>query len=98
MISFCIVWVVCGFLAYGLILGHFTHEFPYMNNARYAMLVGCTGPFGLLVMIMFNLIDCNGTFYWRVKPLSVYKRWEIYQKEYPLTSGNGGFERFRDQY
>ena len=45
---FIFMWILTGFIAYGLILGTWTKEFLYMNNTKEAVIGFISGPCGLL--------------------------------------------------
>jgi hypothetical protein len=74
-----VVWVICGYVNYGMTLGYFTHKFPYVSNVSTAITMTVLGPFGTPVV----LISSAPTYHWLTKPKSAEERWEIFHKEVP---------------
>lgn len=79
-------WLVCSFLTYGLLLGTFTHRYPYMRNTKDAIVLSVFGPFGVVVELML------GDFKWRLKPPSKEERWQAFSEEHGIL-GRAYFER-----
>lgn len=67
------VWVVCGVLAYGLILGYFRREYPTASRARTHWVIAfwpsLSGPVALIAAVIFLLgteARFRHGFMWRV--------------------------------
>jgi len=85
-----LVWLICGYFAYGLTLGHFDHKFPCADNRQPAIFLGVFGPFGLIV----SGVMTGPPYHWRITERSVEERWEIFHREFPDLSR----EYFERQY
>ncbi len=66
-----VVWVMCGFLSYGMVLAYFQRRWPTLadeerdKDRRFALLCALTGPINLMVCI----ITYRGYgFMWRLPP------------------------------
>jgi len=74
----------CAVIAYGLILGVFTREFPYMRHTEPSV-TACVcgllfGVFGLIPTLIFCLT--RQPLAWRWKPLTKEQRWKIFDQEF----------------
>jgi hypothetical protein len=85
-------WVVCGVIGWGLTLGDFTTEFPAYKNWGIAAFIALTGPFGVFVSIIMNIIH-HGQLNFRLKPLTKEERWDAFVKEGFGILGRDYFER-----
>lgn len=70
------IWLLFGFLNYGLLLGGFTDEFPYMDAHGPAIFGAIGGPLGTPAALIFS----HGKF--RLKGFSREERWQIFNKKY----------------
>jgi hypothetical protein len=89
LLSIVVVWAICGVLAYGLTLHHFTEKFPAYKHHELTRLVVLLGPGGLVAAFL------GGRPYGlRFRHLSPDERLAIFLREYPgLTAAD--FERHR---
>lgn len=86
-------WLVCGWVAYGLVLGHFTRAFPYSNNSNLRNAAFLFGPAALLVELT------HPPYTFRLRHLPLKERWDIYKKMFPyLSSEAGAREEFEREY
>ena len=57
------IWLVCGVIHYGATLAYFQREFPTLAEEEHetdradAMWTSCFGPFGLLALLCFWLMN-----------------------------------------
>ena len=67
-------WGVCGFMVYGLTLGHFQNKFLLIADDnrridhRFALDMAMMGPLGLLSVGVFILLTSYHGFMWRLPP------------------------------
>lgn len=73
-----VLWAACGYGAWGLTMGHFTHQYPYMPNTGISTFTAAFGPAGL-----FAALVCEQPYHWLVKPKATEERWQIYHETYP---------------
>lgn len=58
LVTIALAWACCGAFAYGLTLAYFQRKYPmlaraaYAEDVRFALLMGVTGPFGLLASVI----------------------------------------------
>lgn len=71
------LWLVCGFLNWGMIMGKFTDEYPEFNQVPIATFAAATGVPGLIASFVF------GAGHWRLVPLTKEQSWEAYHKLFP---------------
>lgn len=76
-------WIVCSFVSYGLILGGFTHRFPYFRQAQNSFISCLFGPVSLLSALIFLWLSPEMRWYWRVRPLTKAERWAAHKNEWP---------------
>jgi hypothetical protein len=77
--AFIAFWVLCSFLVWGLALGTFTKEYPYMNNTD-VLWPAVFGPLALASFALFLLFHRKPGFL--LKPYSKERRWGIFHKTY----------------
>ncbi len=58
------IWAVCGFVAYGLWMGHYAHEFPRNNEDVVAPVAAALGPISLAVELVMD----GPRYYWSLRP------------------------------
>lgn len=73
------VYLLCSVINYGLILGLFTHKFPYQMHYDIAVAVAFAGPLGTPAAIVHSLPH----FRFRLRHLSVEERWVHFHKTFP---------------
>lgn len=79
------LWLGISFLNWGLTLGDFTRQFPYMKNTGPAVFTAVFGPLALPVV----LIKAR-PYTWRLHPFTDDQRWEIFQKQCPTLAADYG--------
>lgn len=76
--------LVCAVASWGLTLGSFTQNFPYMKHTGICItffIFGLVlGPICLIALITICLMDQRVSF--RLKPLSKEERWRIFHKQF----------------
>lgn len=82
LILLAVLWIPCGYLNYGLLLGGFTHQFPYMPNMTEAVVGAIIGPFGTPAA----LIVPGPPYHFLLKPKTVEERWQIFHEQLPSLS------------
>jgi hypothetical protein len=87
---FIVFWLVCSYVNWGLTLGHFSHEFPYMQHTGIAGFGAMLGPFGIPV----SLLQCGPPYRFQLKPTSTEERWKIYHARFPSFSRDDFEERY----
>jgi hypothetical protein len=80
-IALAILWVACGYMNYGLTLGHGTHRYPDQSNVGFAVFMGVGGPFAVPAV----LVTCS-PYHWRTVPLTTEQRWQEFHKSAPDLS------------
>ena len=80
-----IIYIICGFLSYGLLLGLTVKLYPESKNFIFSIFISLFGPIGLIVTIILNLI-ISERLYWKIKPLTREQRWEAHHKQWPSLS------------
>ena len=76
-----LAWLVCGVVAYGLVLGTFTARWPEYYHGWFALTLGL---FGGPISIVCVLFESPRVF--RFRPLTKEERWASYKKKYPFSS------------
>jgi hypothetical protein len=74
-------WLICSYINWGLTLGFFDHEFPYMSNTGISAFTAAVGPFGTIAVPIVVVIN-GDKFRWRVKPPTTEERWKVFQERY----------------
>jgi len=77
-------WLICGVIAYGVILGTFTRRFPWSRSAIMALLLAIFGPITLISSLIFAA--GTGHFGFRLVPLTKEQRWEAHKRSFPELS------------
>lgn len=85
-----VLWIPCGFLNYGLFLGGFTHQFPYMPNTSEAVTGLLVGP----IATPAALLVPGPPYHFLLKPKTTEERWRIFHEQLPTLSR----EYFDEQY
>jgi hypothetical protein len=76
-----VLWIACGYCAWGLTLGYFTYHYPADSNSGIAGSMAIFGPVGLLAAGLVYQPH-----HWRVVPMTTEERWEAFHKSEPTAS------------
>lgn len=94
-------YVVCGVLAYGLMLGSLSREFKWERNTFPSVLVGLAGPLGLFgVIVGLAVVTPKPTWPYilKFKPYTSDERLAFFLQEYPNSDVKLRTERFNRLY
>jgi len=80
IIALVVLWVGCGYVDYGFVLGEFTHEFPWDYHTAFAIEMGLGGPLSLPASLS------GPHHHWLTKPYTVEERWQAFHKRWPLLT------------
>lgn len=81
------IWLGCGFVDYGLMLGYLTHLAPEQANVGFSVAAACGGPLSIPAVLALT-----APYHWRIKPLTTEQRWEEFDRQWP-TLGRAYFEQ-----
>jgi hypothetical protein len=84
------LWIGCGVIARGLVLGEFSYRFPYMRHTAEGRLATITGPMGLAAA----LISGYRFKHFRLRHIPEKQRREIFMRENEIL----GVEYFDRNY
>lgn len=75
-----VLWIICGFLNWGMTLGRFTDLYPEFNQVPIAAFMAAAGIPGIVPATVF------GYGHWCVVPLTRQQSWEAFHKKFPDLS------------
>ena len=71
-------WLICGYVNYGLTLGHYTHKYPDQAHLKYAISWSFIGG-----LIGLPIVLSDSPYHWRTTPLTTEERWAEFNKLFP---------------
>lgn len=77
IIAIILIWIACGIVNWGFVLGDFTHDYPYQDNRWIAAYTSIFGPMGTIAIPF-----CVKHWEWQFKPLTVSERWREFKLEF----------------
>lgn len=80
IVALWLVWALCGFVAWGISIGHWTCMYPSQSHVGISAIMAVAGPFGIAGMLTTAPIR------WRIKPLTYEQRWQVFHAEYSVLS------------